>query len=99
MAISLFRSVAAGGLYHFGWLLIFSREAIIISLPEEGSVYTFSRSVQVAENEPLKLDLKFGSRHALPYWQMAGALFTMALLGLAFVIRKPDSIETKRSAE
>ena len=35
-------------------------QAIIISLPEEGAVYTFSRSVQVAENEPLELDLDFG---------------------------------------
>jgi len=66
-------------------------QAIIISMPEEGSVYTFRRSVQVAENEPLELDLKFGSRRALPYWQMAGVLFTMALLGLAFVVKKPSS--------
>ncbi len=46
-------------------------QAIIISLPEEGSVYTFSRSVQVAENAPLELDLDFGLQLRLHLWQTA----------------------------
>jgi hypothetical protein len=45
-------------------------QAIIISLPEEGSVYTFTRSVQVAENAPLQLDLDFGSQYRLHLWQI-----------------------------
>jgi len=42
-------------------------QAIVISLPEEGQVYTFSRSVQVAENAPLQLELDFDSRLRLPF--------------------------------
>lgn len=54
-------------------------QAILISLPEEGSVYTFSRSVQVAENSPLELDLSFASQYRVPYWQ-AIALTTLLVL-------------------
>jgi hypothetical protein len=54
-------------------------QAILISLPEEGSVYTFSRSVQVAESSPLELDLSFASQHRVPYWQ---AIALAALLVL-----------------
>jgi hypothetical protein len=56
-------------------------QAIIISLPEEGTVYTFSRSVQVAENAPLELDLDFGLQRRIHPWQ---AILVLALLvGLA----------------
>jgi hypothetical protein len=62
-------------------------QAIIISLPEEGAVYTFSRSVQVAENVPLELDLTFGSQLQLHLWQTALVLALLAALSatLAFV--------------
>ena len=55
-------------------------QAIIISLPEEGSVYTFNRSVQVAENAPLKLDLDFDLQLRLHLWQTAILLAMLALL-------------------
>lgn len=56
-------------------------QAIIISIPEEGTVYSFSRSVQVAENAPLELDLKFASQYRLQPWQWV----LMAALLLVFV--------------
>ena len=34
-------------------------QAISVTLPDEGRVYTFSRSVQVAKDAPLSLELKF----------------------------------------
>lgn len=46
-------------------------QAIQISLPEEGSVYSFRRAVQVAENAPLELNLLFHSRYQLQVWQWA----------------------------
>ncbi|WP_197171101.1 hypothetical protein [Novipirellula aureliae] len=58
-------------------------QAIIISLPEEGAVYSFSRSVQVAENTPLELDLDFGSQFRLNPWQAAVALALLAFLAAA----------------
>ena len=62
-------------------------QAIIISLPEEGDVYTFGRSVQVAENAPLELDLDFGSKLRLHLWQTVLVLALLAGIGaaLAFV--------------
>ena len=53
-------------------------QAIIISLPEEGTVYTFHRSVQVAENAPLELDLRFGSKRETP---IGKSLLAIGLLG------------------
>jgi len=69
-------------------------QAIIISLPEEGTVYTFSRSVQVAENAPLELDLDFGLQRRVHLWQ---ALLVLALLvGFAatltlFTTKRPEA--------
>ncbi len=62
-------------------------QAIIISLPEEGDVYTFGRSVQVAENAPLELDLDFGSKLRLHLWQTALVFALLVGIGaaLAFV--------------
>jgi hypothetical protein len=62
-------------------------QAIIISLPEEGSVYTFSRSVQVAENAPLKLDLEFGLQRSLRIWQTVSLFALLATFAatLAYV--------------
>ena len=68
-------------------------QAIIISLPEEGAVYTFSRSVQVAENAPLELDLHFGSQFRLHHWQTALVLALLAVLAttLAFVTKRREA--------
>lgn len=56
-------------------------QAIVISLPEEGTVYSFSRAVQVSENAPLQLDLHFNSEYQLQPWQWA--LLGIALFALA----------------
>lgn len=61
-------------------------QAIVISLPEEGTYYRFSRGVQVAENAPLQLQLEFHSQYQLQLWQwgaVAGILTVMAV-GLAW---------------
>ncbi|WP_146514865.1 hypothetical protein [Rubripirellula amarantea] len=65
-------------------------QAIIINLPEEGSVYTFTRSVQVAENVPLELDLKFQSQFDLRFWQPVLLLSVLAAfaISIAFVTVK-----------
>jgi hypothetical protein len=62
-------------------------QAITISLPEEGNVYRFRRSVQVAENVPLELQMEFGSRYKLRAWQwgLVGALIGLLLLGIRVV--------------
>ncbi len=67
-------------------------QAIIISLPEEGTVYTFSRSVQVAENAPLELDLNFALQLRLHLWQtvLVLALLAACAATLAFVTTKRE---------
>lgn len=62
--------------------------AILISLPEEGTVYTFSRTVQVAENQPLELQLDFGSQTRLRPWQLAAVLPLLVILAVGLVIAK-----------
>ena len=61
-------------------------QAIIISLPEEGDVYTFGRSVQVAENAQLELNLDFASKLRLHIWQtvLVVALLAAIAAALAF---------------
>ena len=54
-------------------------QAIIISLPEEGNSYSFRRSVQVAENAPLELELQFNSQYKLRPWQW---LMLVGLVGV-----------------
>ena len=61
-------------------------QAISVTLPEEGRVFTFSRYVQVKENAPLELDLRFkspqmrdSSREALVL------LLILALIGVLFL--------------
>jgi hypothetical protein len=68
-------------------------QAIIISLPEEGAVYTFSRSVQVAENAPLELDLGFDLQLRLHLWQtlLVLALLTAFAATLAFVTTRQEA--------
>ncbi|MFO0977902.1 MAG: hypothetical protein U0996_15970 [Planctomycetaceae bacterium] len=62
-------------------------QAIIISLPEEGDIYTFGRTVQVAENAPLELELDFRSRQSLPLWQSGAVAGLLVLLCLSLVAR------------
>ena len=61
-------------------------QAILISLPEEGDVYTFGRTVQVSENALLELDLEFASKLKLPLWQttLVLALLTAIVAALTF---------------
>jgi hypothetical protein len=52
-------------------------QAILISLPEEGEVYTFARSVQVAENAPLELELGFRSKLTIHFWRTSVVLILL----------------------
>jgi hypothetical protein len=69
-------------------------QAILISLPEEGTVYTFQRSVQVAENAPLELDLSFGLQRKVYLWQTASVTFLLGAIAaaLAFVTTRPATV-------
>jgi len=64
-------------------------QAILISLPEEGNIYSFRRSVQVAENIPLELELQFNSQYKLRPWQwlMLAGLVGLLAAGLAWTSR------------
>jgi len=55
-------------------------QAIAITLPEEGTIYTFSRSVQVAESTPLELDLHFSLQRRIRLWQIAIVLVLFAAI-------------------
>ncbi len=83
----------AGRLVHHQRTTEPAPQAIIISLPEEGAVYTFRRSVQVAENAPLELDLDFGRQLRLRIWQTLLLLLLLAgfAAALAFVTTKPNA--------
>ncbi len=65
--------------------------AILISLPEEGTVYTFSRTVQVAENQPLELELDFGSHTRLRPWQVISVIALLVTLAVGLVVTKGKS--------
>ena len=56
-------------------------QAIGVTLPEEGRVFTFSRSVQVQEDAPLELKLQFES----PQFRspVREALVVLVILGIA----------------
>ncbi|MCY2984717.1 MAG: hypothetical protein NTY15_13925, partial [Planctomycetota bacterium] len=60
-------------------------QAILITLPEEGNIYSFRRSVQVAENTPLELQLQFNSQYKLRAWQwwMLAGLVSLLAGGIA----------------
>ncbi|MCM2369843.1 hypothetical protein [Aporhodopirellula aestuarii] len=70
-------------------------QAILISLPEEGTMYAFSRTVQVTENTPLELDLKFASRYRIPLWQSAIVLLFLVAIAavLAYASMNPSRRE------
>jgi hypothetical protein len=59
-------------------------QAILISLPEEGEVYTFARSVQVAENAPLELELDFSSKFTIHFWRTSVVLILLIGIVAAF---------------
>ncbi len=65
-------------------------QAIVISLPEEGTVYSFSRGVQVAEDAPLELELQFRSHYSLRLWQwfVVCGLVAIVILGVAGMVRR-----------
>ncbi|MCA9161175.1 MAG: hypothetical protein KDA72_22745, partial [Planctomycetales bacterium] len=62
--------------------------AILISLPEEGTVYTFSRTVQVAQSQPLELDLDFESQAKLRPWQIAAAVSLLVIIAVGFNVAR-----------
>lgn len=61
-------------------------QAIVISVPDDGTVYSFVRGVQVAENAPLELELEFNSQYQLHAWQWIAAIASVVLLSLAVLI-------------
>lgn len=75
-------------------------QAILISLPEDGSIYTFSRSVQVNENAPLELDLDFDRELSLHFWRIALVLVLLAAIAAMFVCVTPKrKVESPEPAE
>ncbi len=61
-------------------------QAIILSLPEEGTIYTFGRSVQVAENAPLELDLAFDLQLRIHLWQTILVLLLLACFAVTLTL-------------
>ena len=60
-------------------------QAIVISLPKEGVISTFTRSVQVAEDSPMELDLEFDWKYGLPFWRSVCLCTFVAVMVMAFV--------------
>jgi hypothetical protein len=58
--------------------------AISITLPEEGTAYTFHRTVQVSENSPLQLGLSFGRIQEASAGRVFLLLLLLCLLAGAF---------------
>jgi hypothetical protein len=65
-------------------------QAILISLPEEGNVYSFRRSVQVSENAPMSLTLTFDSEYQLRAWQwcLLGGILVLLAAGVVWSVPK-----------
>lgn len=61
-------------------------QAIVISVPDDGTIYSFVRGVQVAENAPLELELEFTSQYHLRAWQWIVAIASVVLLSLAVLV-------------
>jgi len=61
-------------------------QAILISLPEEGTVYEFRRTVQVNENAALELDLQFHRRDEIGWGRVLGLLTLLTICAGAFVL-------------
>ncbi len=60
-------------------------QAILINLPEEGAVSAFTRSVQVAEDLPMVLDLEYDWRFHLPIWRALCVIALLAMMVIGFV--------------
>jgi hypothetical protein len=71
-------------------------QAIIISLPEEGNIYSFRRSVQVAESAPLELQLEFNSQYKLRVWQWAMLIGLVVVMSACLVWSKQSLGPEKR---
>jgi hypothetical protein len=64
--------------------------AIAMSIPEDGTIYRFSRGVQVAENSPLELELRLGSIYVLRPWQWIAVIGAVVIISLSVLVqRKP----------
>ena len=63
-------------------------QALTVTLPEEGTVYSFNRAVQVSEDAPLELELSFDKTQRLSIWRFAALVALLAVLGFALVGRK-----------
>lgn len=65
-------------------------QAIRINMPEEGNVYTFRRSVQVAEKAPLEIEVDVELERRLKTWQVAATVLLLAIMAIVmFIARKP----------
>lgn len=62
--------------------------AITITLPEEGTVYSFRRTVHVSGNTPLKLDLKIARVNAIQRDRLAVVLGFVFVAAMVLVVRK-----------
>ena len=69
-------------------------QAISVTLPEEGRVFTFSRRVQVKENAPLLLNMKLKSPQVGDSSSQAMAILViLALLGLlVFALKRKKAV-------
>ena len=65
-----------------------STQALTVTLPEEGTVYAFTRAVQVAENAPLELELSFAKTESLSIWRFAALVALLAVLGFVLAGRR-----------
>ncbi|MEM6797903.1 MAG: hypothetical protein AAF589_00175 [Planctomycetota bacterium] len=63
-------------------------QAITVAIPEEGAIYTFARGVQVSENAPLNLDLRFERGERVAPWQSVSACVLLGVLSLLAVLRR-----------
>jgi len=71
--------------------------AIAVTLPEEGTAYTFHRTVQVNENIPLALELGFAKDMQLSIGRMLLLFLLVALLGVAVAMSVRKTASTKTS--
>lgn len=60
-------------------------QAILISLPTEGAVSTFTRTVQVAENAPLELELEYDWIFRLPTWRSLTLVVIIILMAVGLI--------------
>ena len=64
-------------------------QAISVTLPDEGKVYTFVRSVQVSEDAPLELDLRFAATGQVGFWRSMALLILLCGIVLLFLHALP----------